>query len=428
MLRKNFLILAIMVLGIWMVIWAFFGWNPDSENKDIPQDTGTWFIEIINSTWNISDVQTWNVNIDEEIGYTKINVMMPKYFYNSGWKKFAQDLYNDSNIYMNFIFIDDLNSYRDKLYDTKFSDADLFLYPYDRNEKISIKTFSSEQSIQPFFDQLLYPITQTDKNSFIPFAADPMVTYVLSWLSAYNFYEISELAVDRESVMPLSFPLFFGINTEDFEWNWFKWEYQDILRYALLHYFKTNNDSVNLELRIDSNLTEKYNISDLRSILNVISATECKHFPSLCFQIYNFVWVRFGFLSDRDVVSAYFTWKKANFDNLSINPMPFAQLESPVRVWWRWIRGSLGDNNKIRAIYKLIEQYMVSHDKYDLRNSTLPVFKSAEEVWNWLLDNRYVWLRWYVLQAGWDYMNTLKDMTKFLELIWHEITAKEYLK
>ena len=108
--------------------------------------------------------------------------------------------------------------------------------------------------------------------------------------------------------------------------------------------------------------------------------------------------------------------------------MPFAQLESPVRVWWWWIRGSLEDNNKIRAIYKLIEQYMVSHDKYDLRNSTLPVFKSAEEVWNWLLDNRYVWLRWYVLQAGWDYMSTLKDMTKFLELIWHEITAKEYLK
>jgi hypothetical protein len=107
-------------------------------------------------------------------------MMMPRYFYNSGRDSFKEDLYHDKKVLLNFMFIDDLNSYRDKLYDTKFSDADLFLYPYDRNEKISIKTFSSEQSIQPFFDQLLYPITQTDKNSFIPFAADPMVTYVLS--------------------------------------------------------------------------------------------------------------------------------------------------------------------------------------------------------------------------------------------------------
>ena len=409
-----------------MIIRTFFGWSPNSNNKYIPQDTSTWFIETINNTWNIPNIQTWNANINEEIGYTKINVMMPKYFYNSGWKKFAQDLYNESSIYMNFIFIDDLNTYRNRLYDTNFSDADLFLYPYDRNEKISIKSFSSEQNIQPFFDELLHPIL-SNKISFVPFSADPMVIYTLPWLSAYNFYEISELALNREPPVPLSFPLFFGINTEDFEENWFTREYQDIMRYALLHYFKTNNDSINLEIRINSNLWEQYNIPDLRNISNAISSPECKYFPSLCFQLYNFVWIRFWFLSDYDVVNTYFTWKKVNFDKISINRVPFSQLESPIRIRWRWIRGSLDDNEKINAIYKLIEQYMVNHNKYNLRNSTLSVFKSTEE-WNWLLDNKYIWLRWYILQAGWDYMNTLKDMTKFLELIWHEITAKEYLR
>lgn len=424
MLKKNFLILAIIVLWIWMAIRTFFGWNPDSD-KDIPQDTGTWFIEIINNTWNISNTQT-NTFSNEEDGYIKINVMMPKYFYNSGWKKFAQDLYSDSNIYINFIFIDDLNYYRDELYNINFSDADLFLYPYDRNEKISTKSFSSEQNIQSYFDQLLYPIF-SDQISFIPFAADPMVTYALPWLSAYNFYEISQLVLNREPILPLSFPLFFGINTEDFEENWFTREYQDILRYALLHYFKTNNDSVNLEIRIDSNVWEKYNIPDLRTISNAISAPECKHFPSLCFQLYNFVWIRFWFLSDHDITNTYFTWKKTNFSTLTINPVPFSQLESPVRIWGLWIRSSLNDNKKLIAIYKLIEQYMTNHNNYNLRNSTLPVFKSNEE-WNWLLNNKYIWLRWYILQAGWDYMNSLKNMNKFLELIWHEISAKEYLK
>ena len=354
-------------------------------------------------------------------------MMMPKYFYNSGWKRFAQDLYENLSIYMNFIFINDLNSYRNQLYDTNFSEADLFLYPYDRNEKTSTKSFSSEQNIQPYFDELLHPILQNDKISFVPFAADPMVTYILEWLSAYNFYEISELVLNWEPTMPLSFPLFFGINTEDFEGNWFTREYQDIVRYALLHYFKTNKDSIYLETRINSNIWEQYNIPDLRNISNAISTPGCKYFPSLCFQIYNFVWIRFWFLSDRDIVNTYFTWKKINFDKLSINPVPFYQLESPIRIRWLWIRGSLDNNEKINAIYKLIEQYMINHNKYDLWNSTLPIFKTNEE-WNWLFDNKYIWPRWYVLQAWWDYINSLKSMNKFWELIWYEITAKEYLK
>lgn len=411
-----------------MIIRSFFGERSKTDNKNIPQDTSTWFIEIINNTWNTPDIKTWDIFDNTENGYININVMMPKYFYNSEWKRFAQDLFNKSNIYMNFIFIDDLNSYRDKLYDTNFSEADLFLYPYDRNEKISIKSFSSDQDIQPYFDGLLYSIIQNDRVSFIPFSADPMVTYSLPWLSAQNFSDISELVLNREPPVPLSFPLFFGINTEDFEESWFTREYQDILRYALLHYFKTNNDSLNLEIRINSNLWEQYNIPDLRKISNAISAPECKYFPSLCFQLYNFVWLRFWFLSDHDVVNAYFTWKKSNFDKLSINPMPFSQLESPIRIRWRGIRGSLEDNDKIRAILKLlIEEYINKHNQYNLRNSTLPIFKSNDEEF-WLLNNKYIWLRWYILQAWWDYTNSLKNMTKFLELIWHEISANEYLK
>lgn len=426
MLRKNFLILAIMVLWIWMVIWTFFGGNWGWDDKSIPQDVSTWFVDIINDTWNVSDIQT--LDDLQENGYVQINLMMPKYFYNSGWKIFAQDLYESSNIYVNFLFIDDLNSYRDQLYDTNFSGADLFLYPYDWNEKISIRTFSAEQTIQPYFDELLSPILQNDRLSFVPFAVDPMVIYVYSGLSAYNFYEISELVLNWEPINPLSFPLFFGINLEDLDKSWFVWEYQDIVRYALMHYFKINNDSINLDTRINSNVLEKYNIPDLRTISNAISAPECKYFPSLCFQLYNFVWVRFWFLSDSDIVDTYFTWRKANFDRLTINPVPFSQLESPVRIRWFWVRGSLNDEWKIRAILKLlIEGYINKHDKYNLRNSTLPAFKSTEE-WNSLWDNKYIWLRWYVLQAGWDYLTSLRSMTKFKELLWHDITAKEYLR
>ena len=103
---------------------------------------------------------------------------MPKYFYNSGWKKFAQDLLNNKKVYINFIFIDDLNSYRNQLYNTEFSEADLFLFPYDRNEKISTRSFSAQQDIQPYFDQLLSPIINNAQTTFLPFSADPEVRQV----------------------------------------------------------------------------------------------------------------------------------------------------------------------------------------------------------------------------------------------------------
>lgn len=89
--------------------------------------------------------------------------MMPKYFYNSGWKNFAQDLYSDKKIYMKFIFVDDLNIYRDKLSDLNFSEADLFLFPYDWHEKVSTRTFNPQQTLQSYFDELLTPITQTSQ-------------------------------------------------------------------------------------------------------------------------------------------------------------------------------------------------------------------------------------------------------------------------
>ena len=120
-------------------------------------------------------------NIDTDTkDYTEIRVMMPRYFYNSEWKRFAQNLFDEKKVYMKFIFIDDLNQYRDQLYNPEFSEADLFLFPYDWHEKISIRSFSAEESIQSYFDQLLLNITKTNQVNFLPFAADPMVMYVLS--------------------------------------------------------------------------------------------------------------------------------------------------------------------------------------------------------------------------------------------------------
>ncbi len=428
MKRKNFFILIIMIIWIGMLVRTFFWWNPTPiNNADIPQYETSWFIEELTNTWNMLD--TWDILTipDSEKEYTEIKVMMPKYFYNSGWKKFAQDLFNSQKIYINFIFIEDLNSYRNLLYNPNFSEADLFLFPYDRNEKISTRSFSAQQDIQPYFDKLLSPIISNSQTTFLPFSADPMIMYAFSWYSsANNFYEISEFVLNREPTRAISFPLFFGITSEDFENKWFTREYQDIIRYAMMHYFKNNNDSHDLQIRIDSNVLQKYNVSDLKTISDIITTPECKYFPSICFQIYNFVWIRFWFLSDADIVNLYLHNKKSTFSTIKKLPMPFSQLESPIRIRWRWIPSSLEKSETINWVYEFIKQYMNYHSQYNLRNSTLPVFKSNE--WNWLLNNEYIWLRWYILSSWWDYINTLRWINKFRELIEYKITAKEFLK
>ena len=421
MRRRWFFVLICIVLWVGMLIRTFFWWNWNN-NPNI-QDNGTWFVDVLTNTWNSND---WLTTNDKKGWNNEIRVMMPRYFYNSGWENFKNDLYKDEKVLINFIFIDDLNSYRDQLFNN-FSWADLFLFPYDWNEKVSKTQFSPQDDIEPIFDFTVSPIIKDTQSWFLPFAADPMIMYAITWFSSSNsFYNISEYTFNWESIKPMSFPIFFGIGIEDIKNKWFKREYQDIVRYALMHYFENNNDSHDLQTRVDSNVLQKYNIEDLNTILNAISAPECKYFPSICFQLYSFVWIRFWFLSDIDIAKQYFSWRESKFENLSKFSMPFYQIESPIRIRWWWISKYIENTDIANWINEFLIKYMNEYDEYDLRNSTLPVFKSEE--WNWLIDNGYIWLRWYILQSWWDYINTLKWNNNFQELIEYKINAKEYLR
>ena len=418
------------ILWIGMLIRTFFGWNP---NEPKLQETENWFIQDMTNTWNTtwldSNINTGDTNTEtnkQDKGYIEIKVMMPKYFYNLWWKNFAEDMYNNQKVYMNFSFIDDLNSYRNIISNENFSEADLFLFPYDRINKTPTRFFSPNGT-ESYFDQFIQPILNSSKISFMPFAADPMVMYTVSWQLLQNdFSAIHNFVYDRKNSVPLSFPLFFGIVSDDFYDNWFKREYQDIVRYALMHYFTTYRDIHSLDSRINSNEIEKYNTSNLNKIQEAITTPGCQYFPSLCFQIYKFVWLRFGFLSDADIVNTYFTWKKSYFDNLSRTRLPYSELESPVRIRWRWMPSSLEDKESIKWVNTFFARYTKNHSEYDLRSSTLSVF--SWDNWSWIIYNNYIWLRWYLLTEWWDYIDMSKENKEFWDLINYKISAEEYIR
>ena len=425
MRRESFFILAIIVLGVGMSIWAMFWWWSSDEN---PVDSWTWFTQWLLDTWNntIPDNTVIPDTPKANKEYTEIGVMMPKYFYNIWRKNFAEDLYNDQKVYMKFSFVDDLNSYRDVLIDNNYPDIDLFLYPYDRHEDISTRSFSFQQDISSAFDPLVSPITKGSPISFMPFAADPMIMYVLSWYSVQStFLDIYNFVCDWSSKKPRSFPLFYWIIDEDYYQQWFSWEYQDIVWYALLNYFKTYVDSKSLSQWTSNNVFEDYEVSNLNSISNALTTHECKYFPSICFQLYNFVWIRFGFLSDYDIVKQYFWNKLSDFSNLTKKVLPFSTVESPIRLWWWSMPSTLEDKDKINWVYAFLIQYMNNYDKYNLWWSTLSVFRDK---WDELWYNDYIWTRWYILKTWWNYVEYLRKTKLFWQLINYQITAEDYIR
>ena len=444
-----------MVGGLGLVIWSFFGWwwnKTQIIESDIPQSSDTWFVENLTNTWLVDDMantwlagsstDTWNIeedvwivdttteeNIAPQKDYTEVRLMMPRYFYTPAWKDFAKDLYSWEKVHINFIFIDDLNQYRDELSNGSFSDADIILFPYDWNESVKIQTFSFQKSLKPAFDDFVADIIQDWDTAFLPFSADPMIMYILPWYTLSDFLNVSNFAYDRISQKPMSFPVFFGITDEDYYNKWFSREYKDIMRYALLHYFTTyrnkNNEEI-LSARINSNTFENYNVSNINTILEKIDISECKNFPSICFQLYDLAWLRFGFVSDADIVETYFQAKQNKFDELQKQNFPFSQTETPVRIRWRAIPNSLTDIDTTNAVYRFLVKYMNSGKEYNLWNSSIPVFKS--EKWSSILDNPIIWFRWYVLTTWWNFIEKLRSTRAFWQLLDYEITAEQYLK
>ena len=433
MKKEWFFLLALIVCWVWMVIRALFWWS----GWESPSDTPTGFVQDLTNTWDTSsDISTDSpINPSENSTtttpktHTEIRVMMPSYFYNAGWLNFAKNLYEQHKVFMNFQLIDDLNKYRDSISNPSFSWADIMLFPYDRIENISTRSFSFQQSLESVFDPLVKFAVSWQKISFLPFAGDPMIMYINSDQEVKNtFSSISSFVWERSPQKPNSFPLFFWITSEDYSFQWFEREYQDIVRYALMNYFSTYSDSDSLWKWIDSNVFELYDVVNQKSTLQLVNVLckENQQFPSICLQIYNLVWIRFGFLSDADVVQKYYKWKKSDFEKISKSKMPFSDMQSPVRLRWRSMPASLQDATTVNAVYLFLSQYMNKHDLYPLRGSTLSVFAPFTN--NTLEDNEFVWYRWYILKTWWDYINTLRWISKFWDLIEYKISPKKYLR
>ena len=256
MKKDVFLVLFLLVGWMWMILWTFFWW---SWENDPVISANTWFVEQLTEwdnliTWDNQVVNQREENkiVSESSNNKKFSIMMPQSFYTAWRKNFAEDLYKETKIVMNFVFVDSLLEYQDRVSDSSFSWADLLLIPYDWLSFVSARDFSFQQDLKPAFDPLIKEVVDKNSITFLPFAADPMVTYTLTGLlEKVNFSGILDLVYDWNPVKAKSFPLFFWLISEDFDWNWFWWEYQDVVWYTLMHYFSLNWDSISFSSGVE---------------------------------------------------------------------------------------------------------------------------------------------------------------------------------
>jgi hypothetical protein len=80
-----------------------------------------------------------------------------------------------------------LNQYRDNLSNPNFLGADIILFPYDWHEFVKVQTFSFQKSLKPVFDDFTDDIIEDTDTSFLPFAADPMIMYMLPGINLTGF-------------------------------------------------------------------------------------------------------------------------------------------------------------------------------------------------------------------------------------------------
>ena len=429
MKKETFFILAIMIAWIGMLLRTFFWWT--GEKPEIIEEP-TWFIEEIIETWSTEEIpektvieETWTTKMNE---YIEIHVMMPHYFYTEWRKNFAQDLYEEKKVYMKFIFMDNLNDYRDAITNESFSDADLALIPYDWMEYINPNTFAFQKNVDTEFDKMVSSVIDNSDISFLPFSVDPMIMYTLTGNNILtNFADMLDFVYDyRVPIKGLAFPIFFWVAPEDYDNEWFIREYQDIVRYALMHYFTTYRDANSLEKWLETNLPWKnYKVSTLNAIMKKFSNQNCVNFPSICMQLDNYVTIRFWFLSDKDVVNQYFQEKKSEFNEISKSTTPFYSIESPFRLRWWIIPATVEDENTLNWVYTFLARYMKKHSSYQLWNSTLSAFASSGSS---LMDDKFIWIRWYLLQGWWNFIEIIKKTKSFRQMIEYQIPARDYLR
>lgn len=330
-----------------------------------------------------------NTILKKKINKT-INLVIPNFFYSTGFLQLQNTLQKDNAINLKIIKIKKLDEYLRLIREWSFiKKSNIFLIPYDWKSLISTKPIDLQENILSFFNPITYEALS--KRDTIPFWLDPMISFEqgldnISSLKIQDILNFYKLPLTQEQKKSYYTPLL-----------WFPKEKQNIqLSLAIvsniLQQAKKNKETILLkkikELTNVNTIQGWYGMEGNWEKLNLLSQSLikkeiwCNNNKINCLLFHKFWWIKFWFFSEKRARSIL------NKKNININSFPFYWKEYPIRLWGFIIPDSPinSDEKNIEATNLFFQQFINNFSRKDI--PIIPTITN-KEYYNTLEKERY---------------------------------------
>lgn len=313
----------------------------------------------------------------------ELSITMLDFFVNDEFIKIKNTL-KQQEINTNFQTVENFSTYKN-LIKSGLNTSDIYLIPSDRLKNLEVETINIWENPKPYFHSIFNNLVTSTDNKYIPYAIDPIITLTKAttniWSNRESLFSHTTL---RTQPKKYAMPLIRWIWKNDIRllerWEWPFENYFDIL-YQHIKQIQNTNQVSELKNMLDTEkitLDYKYNFVTFKQLTDTINKRDpnCKLFPAICLMSYNFGDIKFGFLSDLDILDTYFSWNQNDFRIKNFN-----SIENSYPVRWRVFVIAKNSPN-INLANKFFQQYLSEsiNNNTGLRNNTLSAINNIYDL------------------------------------------------
>ncbi len=411
------------------------------KQQEIQQATEQEYQDLLNKT------QTSNNNVVDDLKSSlnttwKLSILMPKIFLNNEFIN-IWNILEKKQITTTFNTVDNLSQYKNLILDSWLNNYDIYLLPSNWIDDLKLEDINIWDNPKPYFHPIFNDTITTTNNKYLPYAIDPIITLskqnINIWLNRTDIFSYTTL---RKQTKKSAMPLIRWIWKNDIRllerWEWPFENYFDILYTHLTQLYTENNTNTKtnniseLKNMLDTeniDLDYKYDFVNFKQLYQIINKrdTNCELFPAICLMSYNFGDIKFGFLSDLDILDTYFSWNQNNFKIKNFNN---TENNYPTR-WWIFVVEK--DNTNINMANKFLQEYLsqaVNNNTW-LRNNTLSAINNIYNIQkNNLIYNNLILNEnnFELIYENINLQETFLKNTNTIEMLKWDYKAELYLK
>ena len=265
-----------------------------------------------------------------------ITLAIPWFFENRWFYKISDELEKE-DIKLSIKKFSSYSKYESEI-KSNLQKYDIALIPLNRTQWLDTENINLWENIKPYFIGIFNDILDSSTNTIIPFAIDPAITIYKKWvyehISRKDIFSYTLLWKSQNKYQIPVLRWFDDLTFKLLENNSTPFEFFTELFVLQLKQMKNNSDNQELSNMLNTNnsdLKNKYTYQNLKNIVSLLSKQSeyCNDYPALCTAKYWYTDIAFWFLSDLDILHAYFPG-----DN-TVNIWDFTNSNNSYPVKWR---------------------------------------------------------------------------------------------